>query len=51
MGVVLALIILAILIAGVGFLVELALWGIIIAAALVIAGAVLGWIRRETASG
>ncbi len=47
MGVVVVLVILALLLGGVGLLVEGMLWLLVIAAVLVVAGAVLGAMRRS----
>ncbi len=49
MGLAIALIILALLIGGIGLVVEALWWMLIIAGALVIAGAVFGWLKRGTA--
>lgn len=46
MGLVILLIILALLLGGVGLLVEALSWVLIIALILFLAGAVLGWTRR-----
>ena len=50
MGLAIALIILALLIGGVGLVVEALWWMLIIAVVLVIAGAVAGWLKRGAAS-
>lgn len=46
MGLAIALIIIALVVGGVGLAVEALWWMLIIAAALVIAGAVTGWMGR-----
>ena len=50
MGLAIALIILALLIGGVGLVVEALWWMLIIAVVLVIAGAVAGWLKRGAAN-
>lgn len=49
MGIAIALIVLALLIGGIGLVMEALWWMLIIAGALVIAGIVFGWLKRGSA--
>jgi hypothetical protein len=51
MGLVVVLLLLALIVGGIGLLVKGLLWLLIIAGALFVAGAVAGWMRRDTLAG
>jgi hypothetical protein len=51
MGLVVVLLLLALIVGGIGLLVKGLLWLLIIAGALFVAGAVAGWMRRDTSAG
>lgn len=51
MGLVIVLLLLALIFGGIGLLVEGLFWLLIIAGALVVAGAIAGWMRRGSTTG